>query len=422
MRPAIPSMPPPSRIATILAAAAAVALIAALLALGASSGAAAERPCGAEADHVWVDANFRVARRIRDEELVGVTVSHAMHTISGDRALAQAVAAGDLAGIHQQIGVLLYNHEHVVRIRVLSASGAVLVDVGGRKVLSPKRGTLRLGGRVVGSFLFSVQDDNGYRLLVKRLVGADTVMRNGRGHTVMSDIAVGHRALPSIGAVRVGGRRYLVTTILAGRFPAGRLRISLLFPHPPASLARTGCAQIRADVAGAIARRVFLEARTGPGAVIARSAVRASVILPAAVASGNIAEIRQSARRLRLAAHIARVRVLAPDGSVIVDVGSRGPLIEPNGVALRNGAGVVIGRVSVSVQSVSGFIGVAGYLTRALLLVRNGAHQLGGPVAGPASLPAFGPVSYDGVSYDVSSFTAALYPSGRATVYSLSPG
>ena len=85
-------MPPPSRIATILAAGAAVATIAVLLAIGASSGAAAERPCGAEADHVWVDANFRVARRIRDEELVGFTVARAMHTISGDRALARAVA------------------------------------------------------------------------------------------------------------------------------------------------------------------------------------------------------------------------------------------------------------------------------------------------------------------------------------------
>jgi hypothetical protein len=415
-------MPPPSRIATILAAGAAVAVIAVLLALGVSSGAAAEQPCGAEADHVWVDANFRVARRIRDEELVGVTVSRAMHTISSDRALAQAVADGDLAGIHQQIGVLLYNHEHVVRIRVLSATGAVLVDVGGRKVLSPRSGTLRLGGHVVGSFLFSVQDDNGYRLLVKRLVGADTVMRNARGRTVMSSIAVGHRTLPAIGVVRVRGRRYLVTTILASRFPAGLLSISLLFPHPPASLARVGCAQIRADVAGAIARRVFLEARTGPGAVIARSAVHASVILPAAVASGNLVEIRHSAQRLRAAAHIARVRVLAPDGSVIVDVGNREPLIEPNGVALRDSSGALIGRVDVSVQSVHGFIGVAGYLTRTLLLVRDGARQLGGPVAGPASLPSSGPVTYYGMRYDVSSFTAALYPSGRATVYSLSRG
>ena len=420
-------MPPPSRIATILASVGAVAAIAVLLALGASSGAgassaAAEQPCGAQADHVWVDTNFRVARRIRDEELVGITVSRAMHTISGDRALARAVAAGDLAGIHQQIGVLLYNHEHVVRIRVLSATGAVLVDVGGKKVLSPRRGTLRLGGRAVGSFLFSVQDDNGYRLLVKRLVGADTVMRNAHGHTVMSDIAVGHRALPALGVVSVGGRRYIVTTIVARRFPAGALRISLFFPQPPASLARLSCAQIRADVAGAIARRVFLEARTGPAAVIARGAVRSSVILPAAVASGHLVEIRHSAQRLRAAAHIARVRVLAPDGRVIVDVGDRGALIEPNGVALRNPSGALIGRVVVSVQSVHGFIGVAGYLTRALLLVRDGAHQLGGPVAGPPSLPTSGPVSYDGARYDVSSFTAALYPSGRATVYSLSPG
>ena len=227
MRPGIPTMPAPSRIATILAAGAAVAVIGVLLALGVPHGVAAEKPCGAEADHVWVDANFRVARRIRDEELVGLTVSRAMHTISSDRALARAVAAGDLAGIHRQIGVLLYNHEHVVRIRVLSATGAVLVDVGGSKVLSPRRGTLRLGGRVVGAFLFSVQDDNGYRLLVKRLVGADTVMRNGRGHTVMSNIAIGHRALPRIGLARVA----------RAALPGDHDRRSALPGGPPADLA-----------------------------------------------------------------------------------------------------------------------------------------------------------------------------------------
>jgi len=414
-------MPPPSRIATIVTAAAAVAAIAVLLALGASSGTAAELPCGAAADHAWVDAHLRVARRIRDEELGGLTVGRAMRTISGDRALARAAAADDIAGIHRQIGVLLYNHEHVVRIRVLSATGAVLVDVGGSKVLSPRRGTLRLGARVVGSFLFSVQDDNGYRLLVERLDGAYTVMRGARGKTVMSDIAVGRRALPTLGAVTVGGRQYLVTTIEAQRFPSGPLRMSLLFPRPPSSTRLLSCAQIRANVAGTVARRVFLEARTGPAAVIARGAVRASVILPAAVAAGNLREVRRSAQRLRAAAHIARMRVLAPDGSVIADVGDREPLIEPNRVSLHDVAGALIGRVVVSVQSVHGFIGVAGYLTRALLLVREGTRQLGGPVAGPPTLPASGPITYAGTRYHVASFTAGLYPSGEATVYSLSP-
>ena len=116
------------------------------------------------------------------------------------------------------------------------------------------------------------------------------------------------------------------------------------------------------------------------------------------------------------------MRVLAPDGRVIVDVGAREPLIEPNRVALRDASGAVIGRVVVSVQSVSGFIGVTGYLTRTVLLVRDGARQLGGPLAGPPSLPRSGPITYAGVRYHVASFTGALYPSGQVTVYSLSAG
>ena len=156
--------------------------------------------------------------------------------------------------------------------------------------------------------------------------------------------------------------------------------------------------------------------------MIARAAVHASVILPAAVAAGNVVEIRRSAQRLRQAAHIARVRVLAPDGSVIVDVGNRQPLIEPNGVALRDGSGVLIARVDVSVQSVHGFIGVAGYLTRTLLLVRDGARQVGGRSPGrPRSRPR-GPSPMRAFATTSRRSRAALYPSGRATVYSLSPG
>ena len=128
----------------------------------------------------------------------------------------------------------------------------------------------------------------GYRLLTKRLVGADTVMRY-EGRTVMSDIDVGRGALADATArVRIGGaslpRRPRSSL---GRFPTGQLDISLLIRTPPASLATQQLPQVRADVLGDVARRVYLEASTGPASRIARSAVTGSIVLPAALAAGR---------------------------------------------------------------------------------------------------------------------------------------
>ena len=106
---------------------------------------------------------------------------------------------GDAATIRSQVIDLLYNHEHIVRIRVLR-NGAVLADIGGADVLAPVAGTLRLGGRVVGTFEFSLQDDLGYQKLAQRLVGADTVMTY-QGRTVLANIDAGATPLPQRGTV-----------------------------------------------------------------------------------------------------------------------------------------------------------------------------------------------------------------------------
>ena len=212
---------------------------------------------------------------------------------------------------------------------------------------------------MVGTFVFSVQDDIGYRLLVERLVGAYTVMRYAQGQTVMADIAVGRRALPTLGAVTVGGAAYLVTTIEAQRFPSGTLRISLLFPRPPSSTRLLSCAQIRANVAGTVAHRVFLRGphRTGGGD---RTRGGARLRDPSGRASRRATSARSVAPRSACAPpRTSRACACSPDGSVIADVGDREPLIAPNRVALYDGAGALIGRVVVSVQSVHGFVGVA---------------------------------------------------------------
>jgi len=246
-------MPDPARTATSLLAGAAIAVIAALLVIGAPAGSAAAN-CGAASDRTYLSIAAGLARRINVGESTGGEVGRVRQSISSNQALAAAVAADDVGAVDVAVRALVFNHEHIVRLRVLR--GAVVIDdLGGPFVLAPVRGTLRLGGRVVGSFVMSIQDDAGYRKLAERLVGAGVVIRYG-GRTLMSDIALGDTQLPAHGPVAIAGRHYLVASFTAGRFPSGTLHISLLFPSPPAALARSTCAQIRADVlADPMARR-----------------------------------------------------------------------------------------------------------------------------------------------------------------------
>jgi len=246
-----------ARLATSLLSIAAIGAIIVLLIAGATGGggaaAAPESPCGAATDATYFSTAFAVALRISAGERNGTAVRRGVRTIEADRVLANAVAANDLATVRSEVLALVYNHQHIVRLRVLR-NGRLLDDYGGPLVLVPVSGSLRVGGVVVGTFVMSIQDDLGYQKLAERLIGAHTVMRY-HGQTVMRDIAVAPAPLPARGTVVVGGVPYLVGSFDIGRFPAGTLRVSILVHRPPAALARSSCAQVGADVLADIAER-----------------------------------------------------------------------------------------------------------------------------------------------------------------------
>jgi len=287
-------------------------------------------------------------------------------------------------------------------------------------VLAPVAGQLRAGGRSVGTFLFSIQDDLGYQLLAQRLVGADTVI-GYEGRTLLANIDTASARLPARGAVRIAGRDYLVATISTGRFPTGTLAIALLVARPSAALAREPCPAVRADALGAIARRVYEEAIHGPAAGIARAAIGASAALPSAIDAKSSSSVAFAARALIATAHASRLQVLV-GRRVIADVGSRAALLAPISVAVADGSGRQIATVLLSIQSVGGFDEVASSLTAADVLVREGDRQLAGRRRGPATLPAHGPLDYAGAPFEVSSFAGALFPRGALTVYVLVRG
>lgn len=409
-----------ARVATSLLAAAAIAVIVALGVIGTvgGPGKAASAACGAATDATYLSTVYTVARGISVGERVGSGVKAAEHTIETDTVLADAVATDDLATVRSEVVALVYNHEHIVRLRVLR-DGRVLDDFGGPLVLAPVRGSLRVDGRVVGSFVMSVQDDAGYRKLVARLAGADSVMRYD-GRTIMSDIAVAAQRLANHSAVSVRGVRYLVASLRVGRFPAGTLNVWLLVAAPAAALARVSCGQVRADVLADVAKRAYEESLSGPPVVPALTTLAGDKALPQELAAGAYAGLEQIVRGIVAGGGFAGLRVLV-HGRVVADAGHSIALLAPLSRPIVDAAGEVVGTAQFAVQNAAGYVLLAGALTRVAVLVRSARRQLAGSLPGPRRLPASGPVSYRGVRYDVASFPAASFPSGLVRIYVLSP-
>ena len=130
---------------------------------------------------------------------------------------------------------LVYSHTHIVRLRVLQG-GRLLADIGGPYIIAPVGGSLRLHGRVVGSYLLSVQDDLGFVGLETRLIGVPVVLHVGavRGGAVrvplQGTIRTGSVAIPDRGAVVIRGAHFQAYSFDAKAFPTGVVRISLLVP------------------------------------------------------------------------------------------------------------------------------------------------------------------------------------------------
>ena len=128
-----------ARIASSLFSIAAIVAIVALLVAGAGGGAGAAAPqvaCGATTDAAYFGTAFAVALRISGGERGGTAVHRDLRTIEADRVLANAVATNDLATVRSEVLALVYNHQHIVRLRVLR-NGQLLDDFGGPLVLSP---------------------------------------------------------------------------------------------------------------------------------------------------------------------------------------------------------------------------------------------------------------------------------------------
>ncbi len=183
--------------------------------------------CGHSQQDTLVNTLSRVADNIYDGERGGRAIDE-VRRVQRDQALLRAVAAREPVAATQAITTLL--NQHIVRLRV-SVDGRLLSDVGGPYVLAPVTAPLRLGGHTIGTFELSIQDDEGYRRLTKRLAGLDVLMYMG-STLVKNDLGPNPGTVPASGTYHYQGRTFRVYTLHAEAFPSGPLKIDVLIPIP----------------------------------------------------------------------------------------------------------------------------------------------------------------------------------------------
>jgi hypothetical protein len=209
-------------------------------------------PSGAE---VLAHTAGSVAERIYAAEVRSSETSSDKRQIESNGALLSAMQSGDRAAIHAAVHSLVYSNTHIVRLRV-SRGSELLDDEGGPYILAPISGTLRLHGKEVGHFVFSVQDDLGYVKLVARFIGAPLVLRTDSGNVPIEGLlSPGPASIPDHGPVTYRGASYQAYSFKADAYPSGRLRVSLLLPLAR-SLARQSCDEIKSAELGLVAQRI----------------------------------------------------------------------------------------------------------------------------------------------------------------------
>ena len=148
--------------------------MAALVGAGSAASTGANAACGAATVATVAAVDATVTTDIYRNELAGTKVSFDLAQITSAGDLLSAVASPRAATLAAVSRIVSHPAWHIVRLRALDAAGNILADVGGPYVIAPVSGVLWLGGRVVGSFVMSVQDDVG----VTKLETASSAIRS----------------------------------------------------------------------------------------------------------------------------------------------------------------------------------------------------------------------------------------------------
>ncbi len=194
-----------------------------------ASTAAASGGCAAAATQRSVGAAVATAKARYALEATGVAAHVALARAAADRALGDAVGAGDTAAAAAEASRLLAGHMHITAIRVVRAGRVV---VGTQRypfdVAGPRTALRNRHGAVVGTLELTIQDVIGFIRLVHKYTGAAVVVRGAAGEAKSSLAAARTTALPTSGCATIAGRSYAVRSFAEVGFAGERLTVWIL--------------------------------------------------------------------------------------------------------------------------------------------------------------------------------------------------
>ncbi|HMD57510.1 MAG TPA: hypothetical protein VKG82_08575 [Solirubrobacteraceae bacterium] len=189
--------------------------------------------CGATREATTFKVLSRVAKLIYEGEAGRRTLAE-VRRVQANAPLLEAVVRHDPVAARHAVELLL--NQHIVRMRVYDRE-RLLADVGGPYVLAPVDAPLRLHGHTIGHFVLSIQDDEGYLRLTRRLAGLSVLMYtapNAASPSTLVKNSLGPEPgnVPESGRYTYRGASFQVYTLRAEAFPSGPLTIRVLIPVP----------------------------------------------------------------------------------------------------------------------------------------------------------------------------------------------
>jgi hypothetical protein len=345
-----------------------------------------------------------VAGRVYHEATSGGIVAQAIHRLQSSSALRSAVNSGNASAAGAALRELTLGQ--IVRAEVLRG-GHVLAHAGSGVAIAPARGSIP---GTSATFVLSTQSAHSYLQVVHQVTGAQVVLFGGAHRLAGTIGGLPPAGLPAEGPVTIAGQSFQTTTLTGSTYPSGRLHIVLL--APTAAISCPGAAaQTRVETLGHVGERIYQEELHSPAVAETVRHIERSSAFQRAVAAHDAAATRAAiVGFFGEHIHVVRVRVTT-NGRLLEDLG--GPyVLAPVHGTVRSG-GHVVGQFAMAIQDDAGYLRLAHLFTGAEILMRTGARQVMGTLSpGPTNVPARGPVSYGGRSYEAYSFTGEAFPSG----------
>ena len=211
-------------------------------------------PCGSATTATIGAVDASVVAHIYANELGGAEVAADLQHVMGATDLSTGVAHADQKAVLAATTRIVYHrYWHIVRLRVTDLHGRVLADVGGPYVTAPVNGTISAGGRTVGHFVMSVQDDYGVVKLEWRFIGDPAAIYVGTAPVTVYGTVTFPTGVPHGPTVTLAGTTYRVQTQTLAAFPAGTVTLVQLVTPPPAGVSAEPCAVVRANEYGHVA-------------------------------------------------------------------------------------------------------------------------------------------------------------------------